>query len=106
MNFVDQISWQPCHSSSDFLVISVSTSATYSDSFSYHSKPQLFLQPDMRVRLLPALQDNYMYLLIDEETNEAAVVDPVEPKKVGTHLYCDKILIFLRRLALGVVKSL
>ncbi len=37
----------------------------------------------MRVRLLPALQDNYMYLLIDEETNEAAVVDPVEPKKVG-----------------------
>ncbi|XP_071963967.1 hydroxyacylglutathione hydrolase, mitochondrial-like isoform X2 [Antedon mediterranea] len=36
----------------------------------------------MRVRLLPALQDNYMYLLVDEESNEAAIVDPVEPEKV------------------------
>eukprot|EP00794_Sanderia_malayensis_P009352 gene9350-10337_t len=36
----------------------------------------------MKVKLLPALEDNYMYLLIDEATNDAAVVDPVEPNKV------------------------
>uniref|UniRef100_A0A3P8WGG2 Hydroxyacylglutathione hydrolase n=1 Tax=Cynoglossus semilaevis TaxID=244447 RepID=A0A3P8WGG2_CYNSE len=36
----------------------------------------------MRVELLPALSDNYMYLLIDADTREAAIVDPVEPIKV------------------------
>jgi len=36
---------------------------------------------DMRIKLLPALQDNYMYMIIDEETKEAAIVDPVEPEK-------------------------
>uniref|UniRef100_H3DKX1 Hydroxyacylglutathione hydrolase n=1 Tax=Tetraodon nigroviridis TaxID=99883 RepID=H3DKX1_TETNG len=36
----------------------------------------------MRVELLPALSDNYMYLLVDVESREAAVVDPVEPLKV------------------------
>lgn len=36
---------------------------------------------DMRVKLLPALQDNYMYLLIDDKTKAAAIVDPVEPSK-------------------------
>lgn len=34
---------------------------------------------DMKVRILPALQDNYMYLLIDPITKNAAIVDPVEP---------------------------
>ncbi|XP_038618498.1 hydroxyacylglutathione hydrolase, mitochondrial isoform X1 [Tachyglossus aculeatus] len=36
----------------------------------------------MEVVLLPALTDNYMYLIIDEETKEAAIVDPVQPQKV------------------------
>jgi hydroxyacylglutathione hydrolase len=36
----------------------------------------------MKIRLLPALQDNYMYLLIDEKTKECAAVDPVEPEKI------------------------
>ncbi|KAJ8313834.1 hypothetical protein KUTeg_008395 [Tegillarca granosa] len=48
----------------------------------FHSKPQDFQHTDMKIRLLPALQDNYMYLLIDEDTKECAVVDPVEPDKV------------------------
>ncbi|EDO47915.1 predicted protein [Nematostella vectensis] len=38
----------------------------------------------MKIRLLPALSDNYMYLLVDPKTKEAAVVDPVEPEKVVT----------------------
>ncbi len=40
----------------------------------------------MKIKLLPALEDNYMYLLIDEATNDAAVVDPVEPEKVKENL--------------------
>ncbi|GBB88432.1 hypothetical protein RclHR1_00150028 [Rhizophagus clarus] len=37
---------------------------------------------NMKVIPVPVLQDNYSYLVIDEKTNEAAVVDPVEPEKV------------------------
>ncbi|ORX91150.1 hydroxyacylglutathione hydrolase [Basidiobolus meristosporus CBS 931.73] len=36
----------------------------------------------MKVLAIPALEDNYSYLIIDEKTNEAIAVDPVEPKKV------------------------
>ncbi|CAB5396132.1 unnamed protein product [Rhizophagus irregularis] len=36
----------------------------------------------MKVIPIPVLQDNYSYLVIDEKTNEAAVVDPAEPEKV------------------------
>lgn len=45
-------------------------------------KSSLVEQSDMKIELLPALTDNYMYLLIDEDTREAAIVDPVEPIKV------------------------
>lgn len=47
-----------------------------------HSKPVSIVHPDMKVHILPALSDNYMYLVVDEKTQEAAIVDPVEPKKV------------------------
>ncbi|XP_012255132.2 hydroxyacylglutathione hydrolase, mitochondrial isoform X2 [Athalia rosae] len=36
----------------------------------------------MKVQILPALQDNYMYLIIDEASKEAAIVDPVDPDAV------------------------
>lgn len=36
----------------------------------------------MKIHIIPALQDNYMYLLVDETSKEAAIVDPVEPEKV------------------------
>ncbi|KAJ8253933.1 hypothetical protein COCON_G00205450 [Conger conger] len=45
-------------------------------------KSVIVAQSDMKIELLPALTDNYMYLLIDEDTREAAIVDPVEPAKV------------------------
>lgn len=32
-----------------------------------------------KVITMPALSDNYMYLLIDKSTKEAAIVDPVTP---------------------------
>ena len=47
-----------------------------------HCKQSLVNLAEMRVRVLPALKDNYMYLLIDESTSEAAVIDPVEPETV------------------------
>nr|XP_038941115.1 hydroxyacylglutathione hydrolase, mitochondrial isoform X2 [Rattus norvegicus] len=46
-------------------------------------RKNLTVQQDMmKIELLPALTDNYMYLIIDEDTQEAAVVDPVQPQKV------------------------
>ncbi|CAN1852423.1 Hydroxyacylglutathione hydrolase cytoplasmic [Linum perenne] len=36
----------------------------------------------MKIFHVPCLEDNYAYLIIDEATREAAVVDPVEPEKV------------------------
>ncbi|XP_059509889.1 hydroxyacylglutathione hydrolase, mitochondrial isoform X3 [Stegostoma tigrinum] len=45
-------------------------------------RSETIIQANMKVELLPALADNYMYLLIDNETREAAIVDPVEPQKV------------------------
>ncbi|CAH3044302.1 unnamed protein product, partial [Porites lobata] len=47
-----------------------------------HSTPISIAHSDMKVHILPALSDNYMYLVVDEDTKEAAIVDPVEPKKV------------------------
>ena len=31
---------------------------------------------------VPALEDNYMYLIVDPATSTAAVIDPVEPEKL------------------------
>lgn len=37
--------------------------------------------PDFYVQVIPALSDNFMYLLVDNVTKESAVVDPVNPDK-------------------------
>ncbi|XP_076169568.1 hydroxyacylglutathione hydrolase, mitochondrial-like isoform X2 [Ptiloglossa arizonensis] len=47
-----------------------------------HRISAIITQPNMKVQILPALQDNYMYLIIDEATQEAAIVDPVDPEGV------------------------
>ncbi|RWR80528.1 hypothetical protein CKAN_00917100 [Cinnamomum micranthum f. kanehirae] len=36
----------------------------------------------MKILHIPCLEDNYAYLIIDEETREAAAVDPVEPENI------------------------
>ncbi|KAF9292186.1 hypothetical protein BGZ88_006476 [Linnemannia elongata] len=36
----------------------------------------------MRIIPVPVLEDNYAYVLLDEKTSEAAVIDPVEPQKL------------------------
>ncbi|XP_046815680.1 hydroxyacylglutathione hydrolase, mitochondrial isoform X1 [Vespa crabro] len=50
----------------------------------FHSTTLLIEQPDMKVQILPALQDNYMYLIIDEKSKDAAIVDPVDPDLVAS----------------------
>lgn len=37
---------------------------------------------DMKIIPIGVLEDNYSYILIDEKTKEAAVIDPVEPIKI------------------------
>ena len=37
----------------------------------------------MKIVPIEALKDNYMYLVIDEASNECAAIDPVEPNKVN-----------------------
>lgn len=49
-----------------------------------HSTSVTIQQPNMKVQILPALQDNYMYLIIDEKSKEAAIVDPVDPETVAS----------------------
>ncbi|KAG9443350.1 hypothetical protein H6P81_014690 [Aristolochia fimbriata] len=36
----------------------------------------------MKIVTVPCLEDNYAYIIIDESSKEAAVVDPVEPEKI------------------------
>lgn len=45
----------------------------------------------MEVKILPALQDNYMYLIIDNETRDAAIVDPVDPDSVISAVESAKV---------------
>ena len=40
----------------------------------------------MRIEIIPCLQDNYSYLIIDENNNSACVVDPGEAKPIVDYL--------------------
>ncbi|XP_031374980.1 hydroxyacylglutathione hydrolase cytoplasmic isoform X2 [Punica granatum] len=46
------------------------------------SVPTVGSSRTMKIHHIPCLEDNYSYLVIDDATKEAAVVDPVEPEKV------------------------
>jgi hypothetical protein len=41
----------------------------------------------MKVQIVPVLDDNFSYLLVDEATNEALAVDPAVPEKYGSILH-------------------
>lgn len=43
----------------------------------------------MRIDCLPALQDNYIFLLVDVEQRQAAVVDPAEAEPVLAALQAE-----------------
>jgi len=40
---------------------------------------------------ISALQDNYMYVIVDKASGDCAVVDPVEPHKVLAHIAEQKL---------------
>ena len=40
----------------------------------------------MKIKIIPCLQDNYSYLIIDEENNIACVVDPSEADPIIEYL--------------------
>ncbi|CAO1391413.1 unnamed protein product [Diamesa tonsa] len=56
-----------------------------------HSISQVINMADMTIRILPALTDNYMYLIICNETKEAAIVDPVNPESVLSAVELDNV---------------
>ena len=45
----------------------------------------------MRIQIIPCLQDNYSYLLIDEESSIACVIDPSEADPIIKYLEKHKI---------------
>jgi hydroxyacylglutathione hydrolase len=45
----------------------------------------------MKIQIIPCLQDNYSYLIIDEETNDACVIDPSEASPIIKYLDNNKI---------------
>tara|TARA_B100000787_G_scaffold158305_1_gene135635 strand:- start:4 stop:723 length:720 start_codon:yes stop_codon:yes gene_type:complete len=45
----------------------------------------------MRIQIIPCLQDNYTYLVIDEKNNTACVIDPSEANPVIKYLEKNKI---------------
>lgn len=48
----------------------------------HHSKTTVEETKTMEVHVISALADNYMYVIVDKKSKDAAVVDPVEPEKV------------------------
>ena len=52
-----------------------------------------------------ALRDNYMYLLIDNATKTAAVVDPVEPEKVVAACKTHGVVLKVRRFAFRITSG-
>ncbi|XP_046660131.1 hydroxyacylglutathione hydrolase cytoplasmic-like [Homalodisca vitripennis] len=48
----------------------------------FHSTPKTVNLTGVTIKVIPALHDNYMYLVIDEVSKEAAVIDPVEPEHI------------------------
>ena len=45
----------------------------------------------MRIEIIPCLQDNYSYLIIDESNNFACVVDPSESEPIINFLKIENI---------------
>ena len=40
------------------------------------------MKNNIKIEIIPCLQDNYSYLIIDESSNDACVVDPSEAKPI------------------------
>lgn len=59
----------------------------------------------MKVKVISILEDNYMYLVIEEQSKQAVAVDPAVPHRVRFPLYFWKICILepgIKRISLVV----
>ena len=45
----------------------------------------------MKIKIIPCLQDNYSYLIIDEKNKTACVIDPGESDPIIKYLKSNKI---------------
>lgn len=71
-----------CFSSRYMVILLINANIVLARQQKSHTLSDLHIGARMDVQILPALTDNYMYLLIDKATSEAAVVDPVTPSNV------------------------
>ena len=46
----------------------------------------------MKIKIIPCLQDNYSYLIIDKENSTACVIDPSEADPIIEYLEDNKII--------------
>lgn len=44
----------------------------------------------MKVKVIAILEDNYMYLVIEEQSKQALAVDPAVPHRVSDSYFCLK----------------
>lgn len=56
-----------------------------------HSNSKTVEQISHTVHILPAAENNYMYILVDVSTKEAAVIDPIDPDLVRSVLDKEKL---------------
>lgn len=47
----------------------------------------------MKVKVISILEDNYMYLVIEEQSKQAVAVDPAVPHRVRS-LFCEEKISF------------
>lgn len=45
----------------------------------------------VRVIIMPILKDNYSYLLVNEDTRQALVVDPADPEVIMPHIQSNQL---------------
>lgn len=48
----------------------------------YHAITKSELEPFLRIKVIPILQDNYSYVIIDDANKDAILVDPAEPEPI------------------------
>ena len=46
----------------------------------------------MEVKIIPCLEDNYAYLLIDNTNNTACIIDPSEASPIINYLEKNKVV--------------
>ena len=47
----------------------------------------------MKVKIIPCLEDNYSYLIIDESNNTACIIDPSEAKPIIDYIEKENIIL-------------